>query len=455
MKLQTILHISYQMKNKRRNGFLTIEIMIAFSIFTLFTLSIYSLNTSMLEIKIWSLKELDILKSSTISMDYLIKNYNVGNTKNDNLFDLNQSIELYGNNSRILNSNLFSTTKSDYVESWGESSCSSRIIIDRNKIEYFTSSLSLGAGNISTDIEVRNSIAYLTSDSSNQSQADFFIINVHDYNNPTIISSLNTGPGLSALAVAGPYVYVANTSSISQLQIIDIHDRNFPHVISQLKLPLPEASTTPSKASSIYYKNGYVYIGTNKWDGQEFYCIDVSNPLIPKIVGSYETNTLVNDIFVNNNIAYLATSDESQMRMIDISDKTNLKLLCSFTSSGWQTQQGKVIEYFENTLGLGRTVGGVNKVSNHEIFIFSTSSNRILKSSQDIPGGIYVLMIRSPYIYLVTHAPLAEFQVWSNDLMTKIYQKSLGQNIVAMSCDWSTLYFATGDEKGISVLKLN
>ena len=64
---------------------------------------------------------------------------------------------------------------------------------------------------------------------------DFYIINAENPSNPTIISSLNTGPGLNAIEVAGPYVYVANSGTTAQLQIIDIHDRNTPILISKFK----------------------------------------------------------------------------------------------------------------------------------------------------------------------------------------------------------------------------
>ncbi len=451
MKLQITSHIKgvdrVSCKYLFIKGFLSVEIMIALSLFTLFSISTFTLSTTMQDMKLWSLKRLDLIKESVEVMDGALRDDSPSTTAS-----------LYGNDSVFLNSQLFSAVKSNYINGWGSSNCSPRIDFDKTKVEYFDSGVFLGAGNASTDIEARNSIAYVTADSASQSLSDIFIIDAKDFNNSTIISSLNTGPGLSSIAVAGPYLYVANTGTLSQLQIIDIHDRVSPRIVSQLKLSLPEASTTPPRASSVFYRNGYVYLGTNKWDGPEFYSIDVTDPLLPKIVGSFETNTLVNDIYVYDDRAYLATSDEKQMRVIDTKDKSNLILVNSFTSSGWQTQQGKVIEYFENTMGFGRTVGGINQISNHEAFMFSTSnatsSVMPVEYSKDIPGGVYGFLIRNPYIYLLTHALGEEFQVWNTDFTSKIYSKSLGNMSVAMSCDWSNIFFATGDEKAIAVLKL-
>ena len=422
-------------------GILMVEIMIAISLFMLFTISTFSLNSSMQGIKLWSLKELDILKSSSIIINRAIVNSST-------------TANMYGNYSSEVIEGPLRIIKSDFIYSWGESSCLQRIDFDANNVSYFPSAVFLGAGNNSTDIEVRNSIAYVTADSSIQSQSDLFIIDTNIIENPYIISAINTGPGLSSVAVAGPYIYAANTSSMSQLQIIDIHDRRFPRIISQLKLPFPQATTTAPKASSIYYKNGYIYLGTSKWDGAEFHSIDVRDPLNPKVIGSFETNTLVNDIHIYNDIAYLATSDETQMRMLDILDKENMHSIHIFSSGGWQVQQGKVIDYFEGILGLGRTVGGVNQITNHEVFIFSTSTDYLMQFSKDIPGGIYGMLIRMPFIYVLTHAPLSEFQVWDSTMSKKIYEISLNSKPVAMTCDWSRLYFATGDDGGLSVLNI-
>jgi hypothetical protein len=430
-----------QITLQNNKGFLIAEIMIAISLFVLFTITTYTMTFSMDGLKIWSIQQLVKIKDAVIEID--------------NIIDSDEEAgEMFGNNSRKIKIEPFSVIKSDYIESWGDTTCYPRVTFDESKLEYLSDGIFLGTGNKSTDIEVKNSIAYISTNSTTQSQPDFFIIDVHDKSNPIILSSLNTGPGVSSLVVAGPYAYLANTSSISQLQIIDMHDRANPSLISQLRLPLPEASTTPSRSNTIFYRNGYVYIGTNKWDGNEFQIIDVRNPSSPSIVGSIETDTLVNDIFVYKNKAYIATSDVNQMRIIDVSDKHNPITLETFSSTGWETQQGRVVEYFENTLGLGRTVGGINRIHNHEAFIFASSTTLHMDFSKDIPGGVYGYIIRPSFVFLLTHASDAQFQVWNKDFTNKTFEMSLLKNPVKMKCDWSTIYFATGDEYGLSILTL-
>ncbi len=427
------------------SGFLIVEIMIAFSLFTLFTISTFTLISSIQNLKIWSSRELIKLKDSAYIMDNFIRN---------RIFLPDIHIFMYGNDSFLIQNEPFTITYSDLLNAWGGNNCSPRIHFNPARMEYFSQGINLGVGNVSTDLEVRNNIVYLTANSATVSKPDFYIIDAKNASNPIIMASINTGPGLNALEIAGPYVYVANAGTTAQLQIIDIHNRNAPTLISQFKLPLPEASTSPPIGTSIFYNKGFVYLGTTKWNGQEFSIIDVNDPRAPYLVGSFETNTLINDIFFRENRAYIATSDIGQMRVLDISDKSSPQLLFSFSPSGWQTQEGKILDFFENSLGLGRTVGGFNVKTNHEAFIFAKSSIFTDYSSQDIPGGIYGMLLRQPNVFLLTHSLLHEFQVWDFNMKNKIFDLSLGTMPVKMICDWSTLFFATGDQKAISILKL-
>ena len=429
MKLQIIFQNSFYKK-----GFLTAEIMLAFSLFILFTISTFTLLASMQRLKTLSLKELDKMKDFVYKMD--------------NSIDL--AIVQYGNDSQVLSNYLFTLSKSDYVESWGRNSCNSRINFDQNKIKYFPNGIDMGISNASTDIEVRNGIVYLTADSATLSKPDFFIINAKNPANPVIISSLNTGPGISAIEIAGPYAFMAQASTVNQIQIIDIHNRNAPQLISQIKLPTPTPTTTAPFATSIFYSKGYVYLGTVKWVGAEFSIIDISNIHSPVVVGQFETNTLINDIYVRGNKAYLASSDEKQIRILDVSNKSNPILIDYFSPTGWQTQEGKTLDFFEGHVGFGRTVGGFNVIANHEAFIFSTTTY----ISSDTAGGVYGMLLRPSFNFLLTHQGGKEFQVFDSTLKNKLFDMPLGSQPVKMACDGDKIFFATGNGLGLSILEL-
>jgi hypothetical protein len=424
MKSQTISHT---------RGFLISEIMLAFSILTLLLTSAVVLSVTTDELKKSAEQKLENLES----------------TYSDISNDRNFSESLYGNDTTQKYFEPITETNSDYGNAWGRETCSPRLPFSASRVSLRSQFVNLGAANASTDLEVRHGIAYVSADSSAASLPDFYII---DTASSTILSALNTGPGLSALEIAGPYAYLANLSTTQQLQVVDISNRMAPILVSKFKLPLPQASSTPTRATAIFYRKGLIYLGTEKWEGNEFSIIDVHIPSNPVYLGGFKTNTLINYIYVRGDQAFIAASDAGQMRILNISDPSNIIEISQFSPSGWETQQGKILSYFENQLLLGRTTGGFNVAKNHEIFAFSTTS---MLASRDIPGGVYGIIDEPDMTFLATHSSGHEFQIWNKNFDQLQFEKSLGFAPQALTCDDSTLFFATGDQWGISEMKIN
>lgn len=418
---------------------------LAFSLMTLFLVSTMVLSSTMQKLHDTAREHLISLRFSTKSADHFIST--------GYLFSTTTFIEKqYGNDTREIYIEPLTILSSDFQNAWGRDNCDPRISFDISKIKTYFQGVDLGVGNISTDIEVRNGFVYITADSSTALAPDLYIVDATLPSSPYIVSSINTGPGLSALEVAGHYVYTANLGTTNQLQIIDIENRNLPAIISKTKLPLLVSSSSPPKATAIFYNKGLIYLGTEKWSGNELSVFDVSDPYLPTYLGGFKTNTLINDIYVRDGVAYLATSDQNQMRVLDVSDPTSISLVESFSPSGWQTQEGKTISYFEKKMSLGRTTGGFNNILNPEIFIFSTTSPLKIEYFHDIHGGVYGIIMRSPYIYLATRSPAYEFQVWDMDLSKKISEIPLNFLPHGFVCDGSDFYFGTGNRKGFGVI---
>ncbi len=397
-------------------GFLVGEAMIAFSLMTLLITSTVILSATMNELR----------ASATRMLEHIP--FAIENLASTTL----TTKKVYGNDTITTSLDPFLLSTSDYVTAWGRDTCDPRLDLGSNP-DTKTLSINLGSGNVGTDLEVRNGIGYLGADSSLASAHDFFII---DTASSSLISSLTTGPGLSALEIAGQYAYAANLGTTNQLQVIDIQNRSTPVIVSQFKLPLPEASTTPPFATAIFYTKGLAYLGTEKWGGSEFAVIDVTTPASPNYLGGFETNTLISSIYVRDGLAYVAASDIGQMRILDVKNPTAIYEVSQFSPSGWQTQAGKSLSYFEGNLSFGRTTGGFNQVNNHELFLFSSST-----ASIDIPGGVYGIIDRPPYISILTRSPGHEFQIWKRDLSEKVFEKTFSSQPAAMACDNSTLFF--------------
>ena len=86
------------------------------------------------------------------------------------------------------------------------------------------------------------------------------------------------------------------------------------------------------------------------------------------------------------------------------------------------------------------------------IFNFSTTSPLKVDNSEDIPGGVYGIIMRLPYTYLATRSATHEFQVWDDLLSQKLFEIPLGFQPHGYVCDRSDFYFGTGDRTGIGII---
>ncbi|MDD5165581.1 MAG: hypothetical protein PHG25_03565 [Candidatus Pacebacteria bacterium] len=272
-----------------------------------------------------------------------------------------------------------------------------------------------------TDFQIRNGIAYISVNSSVVSDPDLLVINFKDRARIQLVSSINTGSGISALTLANNRVYAAIAGTASQLHVIRFDVLATPVIEKKFTLPLPLASTSPTKGSAVFYFNNKVFLGTEKWDGDEFSVIDVSQPASPKKVGGLEIGSKVNDILVQNNVAYVADSDDKQLRVLNIINSTQPILQSVFMPSGGARQDGKTISVFEDNINFGRTSGGFDISVDHEFFALSTSSltqnNVNSYASINIPGGLYGMVQDRHYLYLATRETGKEFKVLDREVL--------------------------------------
>lgn len=307
---------------------------------------------------------------------------------------------------------------------------------------------------VATDIDVVDGFAYVTVDDSVAATPDLFVVDVHNPENPEIVGSISTGPGLAAIHVVGHYAYVANLSTVSQLQIIDVSEVSQPQLKTSFKIP--EILDTTLAGQSIYVKDGVVYLGLTKNTGAELQIIDVSNVLTPSIVGSFETDTKINAIFVHDDLAYVATPNQAQLRVLDVSNPNAISVVSTFSASGYQVQDGRSLELLDSTVLLGRTVGGFNNPSNHELFNIALLNNSLeAQISVDLGHSIRALFFRTPFIFVGSNNFDKEFQVWkmaSNGVMTPHSSLSLSASINAIDCEDENMFTALENGEGMVII---
>ena len=231
-----------------------------------------------------------------------------------------------------------------------------------------TGSLALSTGNSATDVAVKNGMVYLTSTASSSAKPDFWVIDATNPGAPVISGSVNTGPGLNAIAILGSstYAFAANRATPNQLHVIDISNPAAPTLATTLTLPGSD------EALSITIAGTYAYIGLDNNGGSEFSIVDITNPLAPQLKGSLEIGGDVNAITVKNTYAYLATERDAEVSVVDVSNPDAPFLAGNYAAPG-NSEDGKSIFILNTTAYLGRKKGGDHD-DHHELHVLDLAN---------------------------------------------------------------------------------
>lgn len=259
-------------------------------------------------------------------------------------------------------------------------------------------SVDLGPGNKATDLDVKNKIVYLSATADAQAKPDFFIVNATNGQSPFIVSSLNTGKGLNGVDVAGNYAYVVGEDDAKEFIVIDVSNPSAPIEIVSLNL------SGNADALTVFYWDGYAYIGRADGAPQEFLILNVSNPLSPFVVsGLSGIGGEINDIYVFNNRAYLGTEDDDRgMIVINVSNPASPSVMGS-------------IDVGDHAYGI--YLNNENKTLTGEKTKFyivnaSSPSNMTILGSASIGNKTRDIVSAGSLAFLATENPNAEFQVY-------------------------------------------
>lgn len=243
---------------------------------------------------------------------------------------------------------------------------------------------------------------------------DFYVVSVTNSASPTFVTGLGNNPtisaGFNAVTVDGRYAYVATNSSAGQLQIIDLSTTP-PSVVSTLKI----GSAGTSVGSSIFYRNGYVYLGLNHTAGgpNEFNVIDVHNPLSPSLSGSLPIGYIVNSIYVKNNYAYVvhptdtSATNQEQVTVIDLNNPTSPQRLGGYHAPD-NSGDGKSMFTVGDNFYLGRVLSAG---TNNEFYILDNTTPKDIGTNNpntpqpkgyELNSSVNGLIVRDYLAFLLT-----------------------------------------------------
>lgn len=174
-------------------------------------------------------------------------------------------------------------------------------------------------------IYVVGSTAYLTRTSS--TEREFLIINISEPTLPTLMGSLDLAATGYEVVALGDFAFVASGHNSQELQVVNISNPASPALAGWADI----SGTTD--AITIIGFGATVIVGR----GNLAYLFDVSSPVAPVQIGSFNYLGTVNDFSLGNSNNYLfsATSrSDGEFKVVDISASGSPFLLGTYNVSG-------------------------------------------------------------------------------------------------------------------------
>ncbi len=230
-----------------------------------------------------------------------------------------------------------------------------------------------------TAINIMGQLLLAGMNSATSSDPDVLII---DTSNWSVVSSLNTGPGLAGMVLQGHYLLLANTSVNAQFQVVDITNPTSPILVGSLKIPGSTSSNskrnpivTSITSNKTHDGNARIFIGTQKSDLGEIFIADFNGTSL-SFIASYDTGSVVNDVFSDATGLWATSPSDDELFHYDASGTKDYV----FNANG-QSGNGKRIDILgQDFKMLGRTFG-------HEELV------QIEGRAQKIGGSINDLLI--------------------------------------------------------------
>ncbi|HUO56447.1 MAG TPA: hypothetical protein VMU27_03375 [Candidatus Paceibacterota bacterium] len=303
------------------------------------------------------------------------------------------------------------------------------------------------------------------------SNDSFFVFDLtNPLQKPTYLGSVDTNAsvteGPNDILIAGNDAYIANShvsnfksckpsDNCSQLQIFSVSNPASISAPIDILMPTSSApfvtgtSTGQALGNTLFYKNGYLYLGLTKTaTGPEFNIIDVHDRMNPRWVSGFSIGATVNQIYVRGNYAYLADDDKSrEFIVLTLSDAQNPRLVSFFDPKGTLGYEVGKSEYVRgDTLYAGMSAAS----GSAELYRLDTSDPASIKTigSSVIGSTVSGLFARDNTLFLLA-STIGQFQavnLSSSALSSSTPMLSLPGIGAAIDCEGN--YFFVGSNNG-------
>lgn len=346
-----------------------------------------------------------------------------------------------------------------------------------------------------TDVDAYKGKLYVTAGrTDNANDPTFFIFDISSPGSPSLIDAEDNASaviyGLNAVRVSEDasstsnpkkvYAYVASKSgsdystcnpidpgdgsidhACGQLVIFDVTNAN-PTKTANLKIISSPAITGQNTGTSIFYKDGYIFLGlSSNSTGPEFHIVDVHNPSSLNIgtyvpLGSFEVGNGVNAISIKDMYAYLASPNSEELKVLDTSISDTPTPVGGFSvGSG----NGKSMQIVGDKIYFGRTTD--NGAGEDFQILNNTNPNSTLPElgGKNILSSVNSIVVKNYLSFLLTgtSGTASQLQIFRTDNPSNItlwntlpftLSSTGNSEEPSMDCEGNRLYISSNDSSG-------
>jgi len=275
---------------------------------------------------------------------------------------------------------------------------------------------------------------------------NFYIIDLSDTINPTVVGSTTVVPVPFALYIKDGFAYITGSDNNNELQIVDVRDKSNPALVGSYNAPgSGDAYGVGEQEGKVYFSRNV----SNKKGEDEFYIIDATDPGSPKYLASLNLEDTARAVALSGSYAYIASYDNTrELQVIDITSSTAPQRVATVDVGNYNTYNAYSITIAGNTAFLGR--------QDSRIYAFNVADplNPILINPLGLSVGGYpyktVAFGMNSYLAVACARAAREFQVW--DIYNMSSPKLVGYLNIASTTNFAAVGIDYHAEKDRLVL---
>ncbi len=175
-----------------------------------------------------------------------------------------------------------------------------------------------------SSVAYRNGYAFVGTKSSSGGK-EFTVFNTSNPSLPTVVGSYEVGGDVNKIFLYNNYAYLLTSLGNAQILVLDVSNPATPTFVTQNDVYGTTAGDSIDIVGNLIYYGSY-----HEYDpaGYEFNIFDQINFPTMTSTGTKDTASDINDVYVKDYIAFMATDDSNQeFRAYDISNPKNITLI--------------------------------------------------------------------------------------------------------------------------------